>query len=227
MIFIVGMPRSGTTLVESIFLCHPEVTSIGESTALAECLARMRQKWPDKSEWQAISALDTAGGTVCGSNPIVALSRTWRPKRVRSSPIPVWIGTRLACNQRSGKEKSRRHRCCKSERQSVPTGLTDGGPTVTASSLSSTALGVGTRFPNGSSLIRACTLSLRSALDLDPSNIKSSPISRRRRPVATGPRHRPVGDIVTVVPVSASVRRTSSGSPARIRRCRSSRPMCP
>ena len=36
--FIVGMPRSGTTLVESILARHPEVTTIGESRALARHL---------------------------------------------------------------------------------------------------------------------------------------------------------------------------------------------
>lgn len=39
--FIVGMPRSGTTLVESILARHPEVTTIGESRALAQA----RQKF--------------------------------------------------------------------------------------------------------------------------------------------------------------------------------------
>lgn len=34
--FIVGMPRNGTTLVESILARHPEVTTIGESRALAQ-----------------------------------------------------------------------------------------------------------------------------------------------------------------------------------------------
>lgn len=42
LVFVVGMPRSGTTLVESIFLRHPSVASIGKSTALAECFAQWR-----------------------------------------------------------------------------------------------------------------------------------------------------------------------------------------
>lgn len=41
--FVVGLPRSGTTLVESILLRHEAVKSTGESHALAECLTQFRQ----------------------------------------------------------------------------------------------------------------------------------------------------------------------------------------
>lgn len=59
--FIVGMPRSGTTLVESILARHPEVTTVGESRALTQA----RQKfggaaagwdWLDKATPSAAEA---------------------------------------------------------------------------------------------------------------------------------------------------------------------------
>lgn len=37
-IFIIGMPRSGSTLVDQILLSHPMVGSIGESPILARCI---------------------------------------------------------------------------------------------------------------------------------------------------------------------------------------------
>lgn len=42
-VFIVGLPRSGSTLVESILCRHPEVQSLGENLALQNVLAICRQ----------------------------------------------------------------------------------------------------------------------------------------------------------------------------------------
>lgn len=56
-VFIVGMPRSGTTLVESILLRHPDVTSIGESNALEECLAQWRLMLDGSDEWNCLSTM--------------------------------------------------------------------------------------------------------------------------------------------------------------------------
>ena len=39
-IFIVGLPRSGTTLVDRILSAHPQVSSRGESPDLAQCVVR-------------------------------------------------------------------------------------------------------------------------------------------------------------------------------------------
>jgi tetratricopeptide (TPR) repeat protein len=41
LVFVVGMPRSGTTLVERILGSHPQVTAGGELTALQDGLARL------------------------------------------------------------------------------------------------------------------------------------------------------------------------------------------
>lgn len=43
MLFITGMPRSGTTLVESSLSRHPEICSIGESSALDKTAGAVRQ----------------------------------------------------------------------------------------------------------------------------------------------------------------------------------------
>jgi len=40
-VFIVGMPRSGTTLLEQILASHPEVRALGESRSLDEAIVRL------------------------------------------------------------------------------------------------------------------------------------------------------------------------------------------
>jgi hypothetical protein len=44
-VFVLGVPRSGSTLVAQILASHPEVGSIGESTALDDALYPYRQHW--------------------------------------------------------------------------------------------------------------------------------------------------------------------------------------
>ena len=48
-VFIVGMPRSGTSLVEQILACHPEVHAAGELTWIPSIVAQLEQRdhWPD------------------------------------------------------------------------------------------------------------------------------------------------------------------------------------
>ena len=41
LLFIVGMPRSGTTLVERVLGSHPQVTAGGELTYMQDCLAKL------------------------------------------------------------------------------------------------------------------------------------------------------------------------------------------
>ncbi|MGQ0741353.1 MAG: tetratricopeptide repeat protein [Alphaproteobacteria bacterium] len=45
-IFILGMPRSGSTLTEQIISAHPDVFGAGEIKALSMCLGQLRQKYP-------------------------------------------------------------------------------------------------------------------------------------------------------------------------------------
>lgn len=42
-VFVVGMPRSGTTLVESILCRHPDVLSVSEGPGLGKCLTAYRR----------------------------------------------------------------------------------------------------------------------------------------------------------------------------------------
>lgn len=46
-VFIVGMPRSGSTLVEQILSCHPRVKSLGEVMALPAVLAQCTDRFPE------------------------------------------------------------------------------------------------------------------------------------------------------------------------------------
>jgi tetratricopeptide (TPR) repeat protein len=43
-IFILGMPRSGTSLIEQILASHPEVYGAGELTTFGRCVERLRKK---------------------------------------------------------------------------------------------------------------------------------------------------------------------------------------
>lgn len=64
LIFVVGMPRSGTTLVEQILASHPEVRGMGELGELAQVLteesSRLRRHYPEwvpetgQQDWQRL-----------------------------------------------------------------------------------------------------------------------------------------------------------------------------
>jgi tetratricopeptide (TPR) repeat protein len=63
-VFIVGLPRSGTTLVEQILSSHPDVTGAGELAALPQVLTdestRLRRRYPEwvldasAQDWQRL-----------------------------------------------------------------------------------------------------------------------------------------------------------------------------
>ncbi|MEM9139036.1 MAG: sulfotransferase [Pseudomonadota bacterium] len=44
MIFILGMPRSGTTLLERMLLAHPDIASAGETTTIGRVFLQLRQQ---------------------------------------------------------------------------------------------------------------------------------------------------------------------------------------
>lgn len=50
-IFIVGMPRSGSTLLESILSLNPQVQDLGEVSALTDALQRWEQQGGDLEQW--------------------------------------------------------------------------------------------------------------------------------------------------------------------------------
>lgn len=59
-IFIVGMPRSGSTLTEQIISSHPDVYGAGEIKLLSQCLTNLRQRYPNISRFpQMATAMKT------------------------------------------------------------------------------------------------------------------------------------------------------------------------
>ncbi|MGA9827179.1 MAG: sulfotransferase [Rhodanobacteraceae bacterium] len=89
-IFIVGMPRSGTTLIEQMLAAHPKVDSAGESTALSTLLREESQyrgkpfpDWladPGAREWRELGQryLDRAhAGLGSGERFIDKLPGNW------------------------------------------------------------------------------------------------------------------------------------------------------
>jgi len=54
-IFIVGMPRSGSTLTEQIISSHPDVYGAGEIKLLSACLSNLRQKYPNIPRFPAMA----------------------------------------------------------------------------------------------------------------------------------------------------------------------------
>jgi hypothetical protein len=63
-IFIVGMPRSGSTLIEQILAKHTKVTPTGESSLLTNALNHLSLELPVRSRFPAI--LDDIGSAGCG-----------------------------------------------------------------------------------------------------------------------------------------------------------------
>lgn len=64
MLFVTGMPRSGTTLLESSLTHHSQISSIGESPALSAIASEVRQhvaqKHGDVGWWNWVNRLDEA-----------------------------------------------------------------------------------------------------------------------------------------------------------------------
>ena len=55
-VFIVGMPRSGSTLLEQILSSHPDVAGAGEVKYLSHALGRLRDRFPSLPKYPALAA---------------------------------------------------------------------------------------------------------------------------------------------------------------------------
>jgi tetratricopeptide (TPR) repeat protein len=54
-IFIIGMPRSGSTLTEQIIQSHPDVYGAGEIKTLSACIGAVRMKYPSLPKFPAMA----------------------------------------------------------------------------------------------------------------------------------------------------------------------------
>ncbi|MEO7864930.1 MAG: tetratricopeptide repeat protein [Sphingomicrobium sp.] len=61
MVFIVGMPRSGSTLVEQILSSHPDVYGAGEVKYLSRAIGQLRDRFPSLPKYPEMAAKLTAG----------------------------------------------------------------------------------------------------------------------------------------------------------------------
>jgi tetratricopeptide (TPR) repeat protein len=73
-IFIIGMPRSGSTLIEQILASHPLVEGLGELTDLGEVAAALGQP-------ETLGALDAATAKALGERYLAAAARRRRTAR--------------------------------------------------------------------------------------------------------------------------------------------------
>ncbi len=74
-VFIVGMPRSGSTLVEQILSSHPDVYGAGEVKYLSRALGQLRDRFPSLPKYpQMAEKITPAQMEIVGKNYLSALS---------------------------------------------------------------------------------------------------------------------------------------------------------
>lgn len=79
-VFVVGMPRSGSTLVEQILASHPQVLGVGESYAFKETLAESFSRGPSNGagplDIEDLAALTAAQLEGLGANYVRRIARS-------------------------------------------------------------------------------------------------------------------------------------------------------
>ena len=75
-VFIIGMPRSGSTLVEQIISSHPDVYGAGEVKYLSRALGQLRDRFPSLAKYpQMMEKITPAQLDIVGKNYLTALSK--------------------------------------------------------------------------------------------------------------------------------------------------------
>ena len=75
-VFIVGMPRSGSTLVEQIVSSHPDVYGAGEVKHLSRALGQLRDRFPSLQKYpQMMEKITPAQLEIVGQNYLSALGK--------------------------------------------------------------------------------------------------------------------------------------------------------
>ncbi len=74
-VFIIGMPRSGSTLVEQIVSCHPDIFGAGEVKYLSRGLGQLRDRFPSLPKYpQMVEKITPAQLDIVAKNYLAALS---------------------------------------------------------------------------------------------------------------------------------------------------------
>ncbi len=83
-IFIIGMPRSGSSLIEQILASHPDVTALGETSILPTLLER---QYPADSAGDFATPLQDLGGAYLAA----AKARGWRRGRLVDKTLENYL----------------------------------------------------------------------------------------------------------------------------------------
>ena len=85
-VFIVGMPRSGSTLVEQILSSHPDVYGAGEVKYLSRALGQLRDRFPSLPKYPEMVGQDHAGAARHRRQELSAGARATAPAMPSGSP---------------------------------------------------------------------------------------------------------------------------------------------
>ncbi|MBL1217631.1 MAG: sulfotransferase family protein [Planctomycetes bacterium] len=93
-VFVLGMPRSGTSLVEQVIASHPQAVGCGELTFLHEILSEIRAGLPEEQAYPAcIGAMSAEALTSMGTSYVGRLRDVAGPDAVRATdklPTNYW-----------------------------------------------------------------------------------------------------------------------------------------